>query len=66
MTREKISRNTDCNCQNSCELLQNDTKITKKKGLLGLIAAMAICCITPLALGFVAGGATLAPFNFMA
>lgn len=54
------NQEANCNCNNTCDIPQK--KKMKTKGLLGLIAAMAICCLTPLAIGLVVGGGATLPF----
>lgn len=54
------NQETSCNCKNTCEAPQK--KKMKTKGLLGLFAAMAICCVTPLAIGLLAGSGAALPF----
>lgn len=61
MTHKNLTEKTSCNCKNSCDVPQGKNKTKYKKGLLAFMAAMAICCIAPLGIGFFAVSATALP-----
>ena len=61
MTTENLNEESSCGCKSTCSVPQSKNKNLKKKGMLGFMAAMAICCMAPLGIAFFAGSAVLMP-----